>query len=64
MPYLVKIARRGWLTRGRAVKSAEHATIYSSPSAAQRAIERAENAGIAGPFTVVKHRRKSNDHRF
>lgn len=63
MPYLVKIARSGWLTRGRAVKSDEHATVYSSPSAAQRAIEHAENAGIAGPFTVIKHRSKSHDNR-
>lgn len=53
MPYVVKIGRRRYLARGRAVATHEAATVYSSPSAAARAIEQAAHAGMPGLFRIV-----------
>lgn len=54
MPYLVRTTRpAGYLARGRIVKDRDHATAYDSPSAAARAIEQAQAAGITARLTAI-----------
>jgi len=54
MPYLVRTTRpAGYLSRGRIVKDRAKATAYNSPSAAARAIRRAQATGLAERLTAV-----------